>query len=262
MMPSLPSSIVGLAYIRQPRPGVPHRQAGLSLVEIMISMVLALVLLLGLSIIFTTTWRSFGTQSGLAELQEKQRNAVVLLNGVIQSAGYFPAPSSQVKLSDPAAIRKAFFAASTNSTYTAGSVIFGTDSTTDTVQVRFQTGGGENIPNCQGDTNTGAGKTTYDNVFSLNNSKQLVCAVGIDGAAPGASVVLVDGISNMQILYGVDTTGLGSATQYLSANAVGDWSLVHSVKIQLTFDNPNAASDSSQPASVQTTQVIHLIGNR
>lgn len=237
------------------------KQRGLSLIELMISLTLGLVLLLGLMTIYLTTQRTFRDQSGITELQDKQRNAIALLNGIIQSAGYFPPPTKALTISDPVAIRNAVFTASSNSTYTVGASIFGSESTNDSIQIRFQAASGENIPNCQGDINASGSAVVYDNAFSINANKQLVCAVGINGAAPGTPVVLVDGISNMNVVYGIDTDGKGSATRYVAASGVTAWTNVRSVKIELTFDNPIAETGNGQPTTVKTTQVIQLIGN-
>lgn len=237
------------------------KQHGLSLIELMISLTLGLVLLLGLMTIYLTTQRTFRDQSGITELQDKQRNAVALLNGIVQSAGYFPPPTKALTISDPIAIRNSVFTASSNSTYTVGASVFGSESTSDSIQVRFQTASGENVPNCQGDINASGSAIVYDNAFSINANKQLVCAVGINGAAPGSPIVLVDGVSNMNILYGIDTDGKGSATRYVAASGVTAWANVRSVKIELTFDNPIAETGNGQPTTVKTTQVIQVIGN-
>ncbi len=46
---------------------------------------------------------------------------------------------------------------------------------------------------------------------------------------------LVDGVENMQILYGVDTSGNRVANAYLAADAVANWANVVSVKLALLF---------------------------
>jgi type IV pilus assembly protein PilW len=44
---------------------------------------------------------------------------------------------------------------------------------------------------------------------------------------------LVEGVENMQVRYGVDTTGDRAADEYLAADALSDWSRVVSVRIRL-----------------------------
>jgi type IV pilus assembly protein PilW len=59
---------------------------------------------------------------------------------------------------------------------------------------------------------------------------------------------LVDGVENMQILYGEDTTADQVADVYVNASAVGSWDNVVSVRVALllrtTNDNPNNDVDT------------------
>ena len=244
------------------RSRTPAAQRGISLIEIMTALTLSLFLLLGLFGIFDSTRQIYSTQNGLAQLQERQRNAIALLSGIIQSAGHFPGTASKLKEAKPEATRGEVFPASSDSTYAKGASIFGTEvaAGNDSIRVRFQTAGGSNIPNCQGDTNTSAADVIYDNLFSINTSNQLACAVSTNGVATGSATVLVDGISGMDILYGVDPKDTGSSSKYVTASAVTDWSKVRSVKIRLTFVNPGKGNPG-QPDSVDSTHVIQLIGN-
>lgn len=52
---------------------------------------------------------------------------------------------------------------------------------------------------------------------------------------------LVPGVENMQILYGVDTTGSKIASQYVTANNVTDWSQVVSVRVALLMRSQTGA---------------------
>ncbi len=68
-------------------------QRGLTLVELMVAMAIALFLLGGLLTIVQNTRKTFGAQMQLAQLQDNQRLAMTLLGDVIQTAGYFPDPT-------------------------------------------------------------------------------------------------------------------------------------------------------------------------
>ena len=58
---------------------------------------------------------------------------------------------------------------------------------------------------------------------------------------------LVPNVENMQVLYGIDTTGSQVPSQYVTANNVADWSQVVSVKVALLLrSNLNAVT---QPAA-------------
>jgi len=62
------------------------------------------------------------------------------------------------------------------------------------------------------------------------------------------AVELVEGIEQMQITYGVDTTANGSANEYRTANNVGNWNNVVSVRVSLvavSIEN-NLTVDGSQ----------------
>lgn len=243
----------------------PAAQRGISLIEIMIALTLSLFLLLGLFAIFDSSRQIYAMQNGLAQLQERQRTAIALLSGIIRSAGYFPGTNPKLVTKDAEAIKRLVFPTGSNSLYAAGASVFGTEvlNGNDTIQVRFQAAGGSNIPNCQGDTNTSAADVLYDNLFSINGSNQLTCAVGINGGATGTASVLVDGISAMDIVYGIDPTNIGSSSKYVPASSVTDWRKVRSVKILLTFINPGKGSSgqSDDHSNRRITQVIQLIGN-
>jgi type IV pilus assembly protein PilW len=69
--------------------------------------------------------------------------------------------------------------------------------------------------------------------FYIDQNPANIPALYQRNAISDVSMELVEGIENMQILYGVDTTGDGVVTSYLSADAVGDWNDVLSVKVSL-----------------------------
>ena len=67
-------------------------------------------------------------------------------------------------------------------------------------------------------------------------------------AAPDCTE-LVNGVEDMQIEYGVDTDGDQSANQYVTANNVGNWSQVVSVRISLLMATPPSAGRLSSKDS-------------
>jgi type IV pilus assembly protein PilW len=60
------------------------------------------------------------------------------------------------------------------------------------------------------------------------------------------SLELVEGVENMQILYGLDTirTPPSSANQYVDSTSVGNWSQVVSVRVTLTLRSVGENSDN------------------
>jgi len=221
------------------------RQSGIGLVEIMVSMVIALFLLLGIGTIFITTRSTYGDQQGLSNLQDNERLAMFMLTNVIQTGGYFPDPltttaTASLPVTAPYVV--------------AGQAVSGTDGATDTVRARFMTASGDGIETCNGGANTTGANVVYDNVFSINAATNtLQCAV--NGANPQP---LVSGVSDMQVLYGIDTTNSGSATAYVTAGALAAWNNVKSVRITLTFLNP-LAGQAGQPATLGFTKIVPVM---
>jgi len=220
-----------------------RRERGLTLVELMVSMAIAVFLLTGVLTIFQNTRHTFTTQNQMAQLQDNERLAMTLISDVIESAGYFPDPTVNTSLSalptDP------LFAA-------AGQAVVGTANAAppgDTIVVRFLTNPNDNVINCVGGTNTTGAVVLYENVFSLG--------------AP--SVPLVAGVQNMRIYYGVKTNFAvqnGAVDSYLRANEMlpAYWSNVISVKVVLTFTNP-LAGQPNQPPTIQFERVVAVMNH-
>lgn len=79
--------------LHSPRPGRPSAQHGLSLVELLVSLVLGLVLVGGVVSLYVTSRQGSRTQEGLARLQESARFALDLMAREIRSAGVIPCGS-------------------------------------------------------------------------------------------------------------------------------------------------------------------------
>lgn len=69
-----------------------------------------------------------------------------------------------------------------------------------------------------------------------------------------ATQELVEGIENMQVIYGVDSDENGTANSYVAAGAVTDWTQVVSVKLAVLADS----IDNSLP--VDNTRTYDLLG--
>jgi type IV pilus assembly protein PilW len=227
-------------------------QYGLTLVEIMVAMAIALFLLAGLFTIVQNIRMSFGNQNLMAQLQDNERLAMTLLGDVIESAGYFPDPT--INTSTGALPVNATFA-------TAGQAIVGTSGAAvpgDRITVRFVTAPNDGIINCTGGSNTTGANVTYVNVFRVTAAGNFVCALN-----GGASVPLVSGVSNLQILYGVKTdftVDNGAVDSYLKASEMTatNWTNVISVKVTLTFVNP-LAGQPNQPATIPFQRIIGVM---
>ncbi len=223
-------------------------QAGFGLIELLISLVVELFLIIGLLTIFSGTRQTYTLQTGLAQLQDSERVVMTLLNDVIQSAGYYPSPQTN----------DIYHLLPTSSQFLAGQALTGTASSTapgDTITVRFSTTSGDGVINCTGNSNTSSGTMVYTNTFNVDSQNNLACS--LNGAA---SVPLVSGVQNLQILYGVDPNSTGSVDRYLSASAMtaSNWNSVRSVQVTVTLINP-LANQSGQPATISFSRIINVM---
>lgn len=243
---------------RWPRP----RQLGFTLIELMVAITIALFLVLGLSALYMNMKTSFSSQDKLGQLQDTERVAATMLSKTIQSAAYFPNPMVTTLV---VALPASATANTDGTTFAAGQGITGTGTGTagvsDTVDVRYQTTGGDGLMNCLGDTNTsGAGVVqTWINSFAVNANHELTCAV--NGGTP---VALVGGVNQMTVLYGVDTNGDGLTDTYLTAAAITSaalWANVQTAQITLNFLNPlvaqTGAGTTLPTAWVQTINLMN-----
>lgn len=225
------------------------RQRGLSLVEILVGLAIALFLLGGLFALFQATNQTFRAQDQLASLQDNERLAMTLLTTAIQSAGYFPIPDAAGNI---VAATSALGATTTAPIFAAGQGLTATHSAAapgDTLSTRYI--GDGTTTNCVGGT-TASGIQAVGQ-FAVNSSDELTCTLDSGSAQP-----LVSGVTNLQALFGVATTTAGSADEYVTANNVTNWSDVVSVRITLTFVNP-LAGQPGQPATIDFTRIIPVM---
>jgi type IV pilus assembly protein PilW len=240
------------------------RNQGFTLVELLISILIALFLLGGVMTIVQDTRRATSSQTQSTQLQDSVRLAMSMLTAVIQTAGYYADPfgSSPNSPNSLAAIG-AFVAGQAVS----GTGAFAAAAPGDTISVRYQTGNADGVLNCAGTSNTSGANQIYINTFSLDNLGQLQCTLTTGGVA-AAPIVLIPAITtgpnqlkitNLQILYGVQSNPAPASqcqTTILTANQCADsyldaaqvsaktingqtaWNYVVSVRITLSFLNP------------------------
>jgi len=241
-------------------------QRGFTLVELMVTIAIALFLLGGLVTVVQNVRTTYNQQQLLVQLQDQQRFAITLLTDVIQSGGYFDNPTGDTAQSalplDPGhgfGTGQAFWGVQGGAAPTT---------TGDTISVRFRTAINDGIINCSGLPNTTAAPNqVYINTFSVaivNGVGQLQCS--LNGAAP---VSLVNGVASMQVFYGVkrlfpqtdynvDTYEQAGAMPFGS----NDWSQVSSVRLIVFFNNPlfgAPGQTSTQPQYIKYERVIEVM---
>jgi type IV pilus assembly protein PilW len=261
---------------------VARAQGGFTLVELMITVAIALFLLSGLVTILQNVRGAYNNQQALAQLQDGQRFAMMVLTDVIQAGGYFPDPTAWTPVASlPAA-----------APYKAGQPFWGTyvAGGQDTIGVRYRTAITPfNDPSgplilCDGSTNTAQGPSyAYTNTFSVRlpappTPGALLCQVDNLGAAAAAPVPIVNGVVGLQVYYGVkrdftvndynvdtylraDQMATASCTAVIdwgSPTAGCDWANVAAVRVILTFTNP-LFPQPGQPATIAFERVIEVM---
>jgi type IV pilus assembly protein PilW len=242
-----------------------RRQRGLSLIELMVAILIALFLIGGIIVVEEGVNLSYSQQNGLAQLQDEERFAMSVLTNVIRTAGYYPNPTTNSQVTAlPAA-----------GNFVAGQAIWAPNSSAvapyDSISVRYMAQAGDGITLCDGSV---AGTNTYTSDLYLaadatNGNYDLDCQLN-----GGTAVSLVDGLTNMQIYYGV-ATGSDSnvaeypnnVTEYLNAQQVtagGYWPDVTSVEVELTFTNPlykqSGQTVGGQAPTITFRRVISVMG--
>ena len=210
------------------------KQRGSGLIEMLVSMVIGLILIIGIGTVFFSVNNIHRDRQGLSNLQNSQRLAMSFISSAIYNAGYYPNPLAV----SPIASNQA---------------LVGTESgTSDTLTIRFVAPSGTSVTPFQGCTAALTPGNVYSNTFSVS-AGNLVCTQTNITTSTTTAVNLITGLSGLDIVYGVDTTGDGSAETYRNASTA-TWGNVKTVRVTLSFTNP--LSGQGQQATTSLTQTI------
>lgn len=159
-----------------------NKTQGVTLIELMISMAISLILLLGVVTIYISSKRGFALQEGMAEQQENGRFAIEILTKDLRMAG-FPKETHI----------EAFIPATT---------LDGGGTASDSITIQYKS-----ITDCLGrvtPANSCGSERCAINQYSISADGNLMC-LGNGGGGGFAAETVAEGIVNMQIQYGVDT---------------------------------------------------------
>ncbi|MBI3772289.1 MAG: PilW family protein [Gammaproteobacteria bacterium] len=199
------------------------RQAGLTLVEMMVAITISLILMAGVTQIFLSSKSSHTVQNGMVQLQENARFALDSLANDIQMAGFAVATAAPNRVTIARTLNNAAANAIAGITIAAGS---------DTIEVNYQS-----ATDCLGN-GTGIGGIATNLYFT--DGTNLMCS-----SNGGAAQVIAEGVEDMQILYGIDTNSDGIANQYVAANAGMTITQIVSVRIALLVNTVNSVGLSA-----------------
>lgn len=218
---------------------------GVSLIELMITLILSLVLLTAGVGLFTTSKRNIHVVDGLTELQENTRYATELLTRLIRIAGY-RTPPTVGSTQDFTTLAVSY---PSGAEYTNGSS-GGGQNNSDTLIVRFQgSGNGAGVPDnsimdCLG--NGVDNNQTVTNTFSISANNELQCQSSLGGQPQ----VLISGVEFMRVLFGEDTNGDLNADRYVPASYPGlSFNNVVSIRVGLILRTTRTSSDVPDTAT-------------
>ena len=235
------------------------RQAGLSLVELVVAILIALFLIGGVMVVEQGVHRAYGNQSGIGQLQDEERFAMSMLTTVISSAGYYPNPTTTSTTTAFPVTGAPLNMQTSQAIYGPAS---GASAPHDAIYVRYMTSSGDGITFCDGTTNTSGGPLTYTTYLYVSGN-DLYCQVQPGtGATWNTAVPLISGVTDMVIRYGVSTSGVDTNIDtYVPPTSMtaAYWQNVGSVMVSLTFQNPLSAS-AGQPLTVSFRRVIGVMG--
>jgi type IV pilus assembly protein PilW len=171
-----------------------RKQAGLSLVELMIALTLGLIILAGVGYIFLGSRQSYRLQDDQAHMQETGRYVLDVIGRSVRQAGWADlAQNNQSKVSF------------------GGTPIAGSGTV---ITVQYDALGGE--LDCAG--NAAAAGQIIQNSFNLDAANAQLRCDGKEGnppAAAGNGVAIADNVEDLEILYGNDLDNDQAVNQYV-----------------------------------------------
>jgi type IV pilus assembly protein PilW len=217
---------------------VPPGQAGITILEILISLSLGLLLVAGIGTIFLGSNQTYRVQEDSARMQETGRFAIETIGRALRQAGYADIPVNPVS-------RKLAFTGTTingiNTSCPAASP------TTDVITVQYDGIAGEQ--DCQAN-NVAADQIVQQTFFLGNGGLRCDAVLANAPPTPPASCPadntgdeLVQNVEDLQVLYGIDTNNNQSADQYTATP--GNWGQVVSAKVCVLVRSENTATAST-----------------
>lgn len=184
-------------------------QRGFTLIEIMISLAIGAIIVMGATSIFVSTLRSFTIQNGLSDTNETGRYAMQYLARHIRMAGYRDSEWERGVLPN---------------------AISFTNGTSDSITVTYQSRLGCNLVPT-------ANVVEIDNVFDV-----------VGGALRCNGRTIIDGVEELQVFLGEDTDGDNVVNKYVDVGTAGvdmDDVVTVSLNLLVSSDSDRVTSSAS-----------------
>lgn len=204
------------------------REKGFTIIELMIALVLGLILIGAALSLFVGTKQGYRLGQGMTLMQSTGRATMDFLAREISMAG-FP-QSSAIE------------------SFVAGETSDGSGSASDQFAVLFRSD--TDCLNAATPVYADGVRYAKNKYFIQNNG--LVCRTLAEDGSTLAEATIVQGIENMQLLYGEDANvadGVTNATKYVTAGNVTDWSAVVSVRLGLLVSSQDVVATTDDAVS-------------
>ncbi|MBF6622010.1 MAG: PilW family protein [Pseudomonas stutzeri] len=231
-------------------------QAGLSIVELLVALVISMLLMTGVVQVFLASKQTYASNEAASRLQENGRFALEFIAQSARHAGYVEVANNTLESLPRPVMETAD--AGCDGTLCSSQGIDGNPDASDSIAFSFQPrllDGARR--DCLGNTNIGGSNIENTDVivnhFFIENEgtgeSALACnSRHVRGKTESTSSVLVEGIDALQVQYGIGTTG--SVTRYVSADRVDNWNNVLAVRIAV-LANSIAQVNPPTPADRQ-----------
>ena len=213
-----------------------QRQRGFTLVELMVSMTIGLILLAGVAQIFASNKQAYRYNESLSELQDNGNFAVQFITGQLANAGRIPDPWLAVRSAGDPKIwtlveSQVYPAANLPVTGTEGGA--GSDSLI--INIAYPNTIATPPTDCAGNSMPAPGNFTLGTNFGITNT--VIIATGAAGR-PSLfcnGVEIIEGVENLQVVYGVDTDADRLVDRYFNINQVPAANLrdIYTVRVAL-----------------------------
>lgn len=249
-------------------------QRGLTLVELLVSLVISSLIVIAAASFFLGTSRTRDTQDAAGTLQDNARFATEIITKTLQQAGFqnYTAGSSgaayrrEVYGQDGEPDVRGYNNSAAGSDLDNGSHNRSSSrvNNSDTLIVRFQGSSSGGVADgtmidCMG-RSQGEASASYDRAYSIfevrqsstANEPELKCKYKNQTTGVFTSEVIVRGVETLQFMYGVDTNADSSADTWKNARQVdsaNQWRLVKAVRVGMVLRSSDRVNTAASTAT-------------